>query len=228
MKHKIIITIAIMLIIVCTFSINVFASNDDYAENRDNINDYSDEAQTDVSPGESNLSDEVDVPSSIDGQSVEAEDNIFATIFEEVKVYFAEILCCLTFLSSILVAFAYKKGLVPIVEGGLGAINRILTKIKEKSDESDKILKDNYSNLESRVSEYEESIAGLYDKVNELTLAIAPFSEELKNNELIEQLIITQTKMLYDVFMASSMPAYQKDRVEAHYKEMMRGTKSEK
>ena len=228
MKRKIFITTAIMLVIVYIFSLNVFAS-EPYNTNEVTI----DSAYTAEMNEESVMSDTdgtlpQDNSNSESANTPEPSDNVFALMFEEVKTYFGEIMCLLTFISSIIVAFAYKKGLLPILEGSLNAINRALTKIKEKGDESDKELKDNYTKLSSRVSEYENTITNLSNKIDDLSLAIAPFSEELKNNELIEELIITQTKMLYDVFMASSMPAYQKDRVEAHYKEMMRGTKGEK
>ena len=217
-----------MLVIVYIFSLNVFAS-EPYNTNEVTI----DSAYTAEMNEESVMSDTdgtlpQDNSNSESANTPEPSDNVFALMFEEVKTYFGEIMCLLTFISSIIVAFAYKKGLLPILEGSLNAINRALTKIKEKGDESDKELKDNYTKLSSRVSEYENTITNLSNKIDDLSLAIAPFSEELKNNELIEELIITQTKMLYDVFMASSMPAYQKDRVEAHYKEMMRGTKGEK
>ena len=229
MKRKIFITIPIMLIIVCIFNLNVFANEPNYASTVTEEDAYAVESEmsenTDIPEAEDTLSQDT---LNRDNGTPEFSDNVFALMFEEVKAYFGEILCLLTFISSIVVAFAYKKGLLPLVEGGLSAINRALNKIKEKGDESDKELRDNYKNLASRVTEYENTLTDLSNKVGDLTLAVAPFSEELKNNELIEELIVTQTKLLYDVFMASSMPAYQKDRVEAHYKEMMRGTKGEK
>ena len=91
----------------------------------------------------------------------------------------------------------------------------------------DKTAKNNYDALITRVGEYEGAIAELQEKVGALTLSLAPFSEELKNNKLIEELIVSQTTMLHDVFMASSLPAYQKDRVEAHFKRMMEDLRGE-
>ena len=217
-----------MLIIVCIFSLNISASEVD-DENDVGVIDYTDDAVS--SENEDNLNaDTTNLPSdnSASGDNGDITDNVFEVMFNEVKSYFSEILCTLAFLSSIIVAFAYKKGLVPIVEGSLGAISKAVAKIKENSEESDKTAKNNYDVLTARVGEYESAIAALQDKVKELTLSLEPFSDELKNNKLIEELIVSQTTMLHDVFMASSLPAYQKERVEAHFNKMMEEFRGEK
>lgn len=216
-----------MLIIVCIFSLNVFASEGE-AENIAGVNPCIEDSIT----GDDASLPDTDFtplpPENFDtGEGVEPDDNIFELIFCEVKAYLSEILCGLTFISSIIIALAYKKGLVPIVEGSLGAISKAVTKIKEKNEESDKVARNNYDTLATRVSEYEKSIAALDERVGELALSLEPFSEELKNNKLIEQLIVSQTTMLHDVFMASSLPSYQKDRVEAHFKKMLEELRGE-
>ena len=216
-----------MLIIVCIFSLNISA-NEVEGENNAGIIDYT-ECVVPTEEEDATNADAAPLPpvNSSTDENESAKDNVFELMFNEVTSYFSEILCALTFLSSIVVALAYKKGLVPIVEGSLGAISKAITKIKEKGEESDKTAKNNYDALITRVGEYEGAIAELQEKVGALTLSLAPFSEELKNNKLIEELIVSQTTMLHDVFMASSLPAYQKDRVEAHFKRMMEDLRGE-
>ena len=216
-----------MLIIVCIFSLSISA-NEVETENNAGVIDYTENVVPTEEEDATNA-DAAPLPpeNSSTNKNEGAKDNVFELMFNEVTSYFSEILCALAFLSSIVVALAYKKGLVPIVEGSLGAISKAVTKIKEKGEESDKTAKNNYDALITRVGEYEGAIAALQEKVGALTLSLAPFSEELKNNKLIEELIVSQTTMLHDVFMASSLPAYQKDRVEAHFKRMMEDLRGE-
>ena len=232
MKAKILIITALMLIFVCIFSTSISA-NEGEATNPtpDASNDTGDCLPNTVvgMSGVDTVTDGANEPTLKD--DVYEDDivkNVFEMLFDEVTKYLSEILCFLTFISSIIIAFAYKKGLIPLVEGGLSTLNRVVTRLKEDSAESDRATKDNYDQLSSRVVEYEKEICTLKDKINDLTLALSPLGEELKNNELIEQLIVSQTNMLYDVFMASSLPAYQKERVETHFKKMMEDMENEK
>ena len=223
MKNKIILAIPIMLTIVCIFSLNVFANEPVRSDSAAYVSESGDtlaEDEITVTPmesGENSAPENDGAPSTVG----EVTENVFSLMLDEAKKYFSEILCFFTFITSVVVALAYKKGLVPILEGGLAAISRAVTKIKDKSDESDKEARQNYTSLEEKIKEYESALSVLNERVVSLTDSIAPLSDEVKNNELIEKLITSQTRMLYDVFMASSLPSYQKDKVEAHYKEMI-------
>lgn len=233
MKSKIFIAIPIMLIIVCIFSLNVFASENNTVGNTD-IGNSTEVAAEETAPLPEGGENAVTTPDNQDSEisdnteeNTNIADNVFELMWDEVKRYISEILCALTFISSIIVALAYKKGLVPVLEGSLGAISRAVTKIKERGEEIDKATKDNYDSLAIKVKDYENAIATLDEHVKALALSLEPLSEELKNNKLIEALITSQTNMLHEVFMASSLPVYQKERVEAHFKKTMEDLKVE-
>ena len=48
--------------------------------------------------------------------------NIFEDAFTALEGFSSEILCALSFIGSLLIAFAYRRGLLPTVKNGIGAI----------------------------------------------------------------------------------------------------------
>jgi hypothetical protein len=152
-------------------------------------------------------------------ESAEAvtETNFFSRAYEEVAGYASEILCGLTLAGSLTLAFAYKKGLLPLVERSLLAIGNAVSGIKEsakESAESGSKLKDN---VEKRLSAASETLEALADKISSLDKALCASLENESEARLeakeLRLVVDAQIDMLYDVFMSSALPQYQKDAV---------------
>lgn len=146
-----------------------------------------------------------------------AEDNFFTVAYEEISSYASEILCALTLAASLILAFAYKKGLLPLVQGALVSIGNAVTKIKDSTEVSEQKASRLEENLENGI---QGAMAAL-DKVIE---RIASFEQtinaKLINEEQIKEeykklgfVVGAQIDMLYDIFMTSALPQYQKDAV---------------
>ena len=167
---------------------------------------------------------------SIDTYDNESSDNFFTKAFAEVKTYTTEIICALTFIGSMILAYAYKKGLLPLVESALVSIGNSVSKIKEKTESNEENTALLGKNMADRLAHSEAIIEALTEKIEEMTAAL----EEVKDGELLKNrenqnltvIISAQIDMLYDIFMSSALPQYQKDAVGervAVMKEALRG-----
>ena len=146
-----------------------------------------------------------------------ATDNFFSRVYEEVTAYASEILCGLTLIGSLTLAFAYKKGLLPLVEKSLIAIGNAVTGIKESTKENAEASSAFGVNIEKQLSILEELLQSLAEKVNSLDRELL---ESLRNESAsrleakeLRLVVDAQIDMLYDVFMSSALPQYQKDAV---------------
>ena len=147
----------------------------------------------------------------------ETEENLFSKVYEEIAAYTSEILCGLTLAGSLTLAFAYKKGLLPLVEKSLLAIGNAVMGIKESTKENAEASSALGVNIGKQLSAAEELLRNLAQKVNSLDKALGE-SLENENKARLEakelRLVVdAQIDMLYDVFMSSALPQYQKDAV---------------
>ena len=153
----------------------------------------------------------------ISENEVQSEGNFFAKVYEEVSKYTGEILCALTFAGSITVAVAYKKGLLPLVEKTLSAIGGAVSKIKESTKESElasaalgKTVENKLSDTADALKLLSERITSINHTMNEIVKQDIGASTERRQLGIV---VKAQIDMLYDVFMASSLPQYQKESV---------------
>ena len=144
-------------------------------------------------------------------------DNFFSKVYEEVAAYASEILCGLTFIGSLTIAFAYKKGLLPLVEKSLLTIGNAVSGIKESAKENAEASSAFSVNIEKQLSILEELLQSLTEKVNsldkELMESLQNESESRLEAKELRLVVDAQIDMLYDVFMSSALPQYQKDAV---------------
>ena len=150
-------------------------------------------------------------------ENYEDDNNFFEKVYEEITAYTSEILCALTFAGSIAVTFAYKKGLLPLVEGSLVAIGNAVAKIKENTKESTELSSQLGESLNGRLTATQELLTHLADRIKALenTLSSSIESEGDARLEMgdLRLVVDTQIDMLYDIFMSSALPQYQKDAV---------------
>lgn len=149
--------------------------------------------------------------------AVESEGNFFTVAYEELSAYASEILCGLTLAASLILAFAYKKGLLPLVQSALVSIGNAVTKIGDsakKSEEQTALLEENIGrsikNAKDMIGALTEKISSLDNAVNERLV----MDEKARGEyEKLRFIIEGQIDMLYDIFMSSALPQYQKDAV---------------
>lgn len=144
-------------------------------------------------------------------------ENIFDRIYADVSEYATEILCAMTFAGSLILAFAYKKGLMPIVRGSLLSIGNAVSKVKDSVGESAEKGEKLGESIEKGLESTKNVLDGLVEKISELDAALearlTDESERAHEQEVLRLVLLSQIDMLRDIFMSAALPQYQKDAV---------------
>lgn len=162
------------------------------------------------------------VPTAPADEEDEADENPFAAFFGVVSGYATEILSALTLVGSLILAYAYKKGLIPLISGGIKALGGAVTKIKDSAERAEGASKELGESLCQRLSAAEACLG----KISEALESTAATLDKIKLDEgerLKTTLVLTaQIDMLYELFMSSALPQYKKDEVGERISEMRR------
>lgn len=160
--------------------------------------------------------------------------NVFSRVFEEIKNYATEIFCAMTFVGSLILAYAYKKGLLPLVEKALVSIGSAVTNIKEKTESGELAAKDLGIQLTKRLDSAQELMLTLTERIQSMDEVLSEVKKKEDNKETdsknLSLIVSAQIDMLYDIFMTSALPQYQKDAIGervAVMKEALRGDAKE-
>ena len=143
-----------------------------------------------------------------------AEDtNIFSDVFSAILNHSGEILSAITALLSGIVIFIYKRGILPSLSGGISVVKGEVAEIEKHS----KAQKESSLALSSTVS---DGLASANERLTSLQENLTLLSERLilaehtyKGTDELFSVLSSQLEMLYEIFMSSSLPAYEKERV---------------
>ena len=145
------------------------------------------------------------------------ESNIFAALYEDVIAYASEILCALTLAGSLSLAIAYKKGLLPLIERSLVTIGNAITKIRDNAKESADRSNEISGNIDEKLSAAKCTLDSLAERIELLDKMLSDSlrdeSEARCEKRQLYLILNAQVDMLYDLFMSSALPQYQKDAV---------------
>ena len=151
----------------------------------------------------------------------EAEEITEATVFDklytEVSEYAGEILCALAFIGSVVLAFAYKKGLMPIVKSSLVTIGNAMSKMKDSVNKNAERGEEMNREIASGLDGAVKVIQTLGERIDalekSLTERLADKDEAAREREALSIIMTSQIDMLYEIFMSASLPQYQKDAI---------------
>lgn len=197
-KNRIIAVILLIAVFLAAFSVVSLAADEDTADTIDTP--------------------EVSTDTEIDGETDEGEgsidtENVFETLFIKVKNHAGEICSALALIASLILAYCYKCGLMPIIQNALSAISSVLSGIEKGADESSRASAEAISALKDRLERAEELIEKLGENMDTLVEDLRVRTLEAKSSEDTRVILSAQVDMLYDIFMTSALPQYQKDTV---------------
>ena len=147
-------------------------------------------------------------------------DGFFGELYNEVAENADKILAALTFIGALIIAFAYKKGLIPLLNGALSNMNSMITKLKEETENSVIENESVGEIIKERLAASEEVIATLTSSIEALEEKLKSVSETKRDSEKAKIIMNAQIDMLYEIFMSSALPQYSKDRVGERVAEM--------
>jgi len=160
-------------------------------------------------------------PSEENAPSGDAElENIFAEVFAAIESFSSEILCALTFIGSLIVAFAYKRGLLPAIKSSIGAIGGAVTGIKDSTESCARHQEEIIASFTERLTHAEEILGRFSSAIDEIREKSEDGLAAKDDRAVMKALMSAQIDMLYDIFMTSSLPQYQKDAVGEKIKKM--------
>ena len=152
----------------------------------------------------------------------EGEDNIFLTVYDEIASHLPELLSALSLLGAGMIAFCYKRGLLPLLKNGIGAIGSAAMdcgkKAESYAEESRNLCEkanDSIHFITTYMKKIEEDLYSLDEKISAVCM-------QKKEKEVMRELMHGQIDMLLEIFLASSLPQFEKDRVCKKVEELKR------
>lgn len=143
----------------------------------------------------------------------DSEENVFAIFYREVSAHYSEIFSALAFIFTAILTFSYKKGLLPLIEGGINGLKGVVGSIKEKSEMSATELEGSAKALTASLKKAEDTLQSIGDKIGELEEKLKGVEDVRYAEEQIQKTSLATLKILEEIFMSSSLPVYQKEAV---------------
>lgn len=172
---------------------------------------------TGVAPEEDEASDSVPTPEggaeNEGDNSTEDTSNPFEALYKVALEHAGEIFSALACLFSAILMLCYRKGIMPLIEGGIGAISGSVSTISREAERQ--------SQLSDKTKEIiEEKLLGAEAILNQISASFEDFDKRLRTCEglksfenSVREILLSQIDLLYEVFMNSSLPQYEKDRI---------------
>ena len=171
-----------------------------------------------------------EVADEVTGESAPTETentNVFEELYAAASEFSGEIASALAFLASLIVALAYKRGLMPAVKSGIGAIGGAVSQLKDSTESYSKHQDELLTEFSERLCRAEEVLERFGQAIDEIAEKTEDGKSAAEDRASMKALMSAQIDMLYDIFMTSSLPQYQKDAVNKRIGEMKEVTKSE-
>ena len=154
-------------------------------------------------------------------------DNIFEEIYNTLLENSDKIFSVLAFIASAIIAFLYKKNLMPTVKNSIGSITSALSNFSEESSKKIANASELINGVNKRLLETESLLSNLTDNLQELEAALRDKSADTSRLEAINKVITAEVDMLYEIFMTSSLPQYKKEEVGERIASMKKELASE-
>ena len=145
--------------------------------------------------------------------SKESGENVFTQIYEYFTAYSGDIFGALAFVTSLILSLMFKSKLVPAISKGSDRLEKEIKRLGELTGNASCDLKAENGALSRLLCELKDTCEK-NDKTLREALAKIKSTEELDVEKEKTRLVISsQVDLLYDIFMASSMTQYQKEKI---------------
>lgn len=139
--------------------------------------------------------------------------NFYEIIYGAFRDNSEKITSALAAIASLVLAFCYKRGLMPSVKGATNKLCDLVSKVKDASEEQAETAKELLYSAEEKLLCARDSIEKLNERLMELEKELSESLADKDEREKMKLILMAQTEMLYDIFMTSALPQYQKDIV---------------
>lgn len=159
-----------------------------------------------------------DTPDAEKNQSVteapeEESKNTFEELYKLCMSHLAEILSLAAFVGSLASAILYKSGMLPLIKQGLSAISKTAHSIKESAELGELTRKSDYDGLKTKLDGLEKTLSGLSENLTDCAERLESKKALENRQKRMEALTEAELEMLYEIFMTSALPEYEKARI---------------
>ena len=161
-----------------------------------------------------------------DTASQQNTSNFFDEAYSFISENADKILSALAFTASLILAFAYRRGLLPLLKGGLGTLSSTVDSLKADTEAAEGAAREILNTAAERLDCVGALISELTEKLSKLEEDLTITKEEEKRASDLRLIMGTQIELLHDIFMSSSLPYYRKEEVGEKIAEMKRALSS--
>ena len=170
------------------------------------------------------ITDAKDAPATNDtaasGEAKSAEENVFTQIYGYITYYAGDIFGALAFIVSLILSFICKNKLMPTISKSAGDIENQLKKLGETTSKKLEEAKEESEEARKCVLELQSALERAAAATECALKSVENCDELARQREKVKLVISSQIDMLYDIFMSSSLPQYQKESVGNRITEM--------
>ena len=150
------------------------------------------------------------------------EANAFAQLYEFSVANADKIFSLLAFLGALILTVAYKKGLFPFVEKALLSLTAAVKSLREENALGEEKNIEFIKSLDEKLALSEKTLENALIKLSTLENELKNSAEACSKTEEFRSVLLAEVEMIYDIFISSSLPQYQKDKVGEAYAKMKR------
>jgi hypothetical protein len=221
---KILTVLFALLVIISLTATTAFA----YSEESESDGSVYDVSVTDESAGAVVVTEQAEDGAADDNKVDEGTvwaDEAYGIALKNADKIFALLAC----VSSLIVGFAYKKGLLPLVKNAISTLGSGVASLKEHSERAADAANGALTEAAERLSRAEECFGLISERLAALENELEAARESSVKDKELRLILNSQIDMLYEIFMSSALPSYQKDAVGERVAEMKHAlnTKSE-
>ena len=179
---------------------------------------------------DTNTKEEENGQENTNNSTADKEDNPFEVFYNFVAEHAGEIFSLLSFISAALVALLYNKGLLPALRNSLSTMANILSGVKDSTEKNETVSAEMRQELLEKLGIAEGGLQAVSDSLTTLTERLDKLTDSKNEQEKMRLIMNAQIDMLYEIFLCSSLPEYQKEAVRkkmAAMKEVLGSEKQE-
>lgn len=138
--------------------------------------------------------------------------NVFTEIFDAASAYSTDILALLNLILGLVITTAYRRGLTPKLKKDSEAIKGAIAELSKRADKGMEADEQRLSSLSDTVTKIEEESERMKHELLEIKECVGSLPKAESEQRLLS-VLSTQVDMLYNIFISSALPEYQKEAV---------------
>lgn len=152
----------------------------------------------------------------------EIGENVFALLYSMTADNADKIFALLSFVGTLVLAFIYRKGLLPAISSAVSKLCEAANLVAEQSDENRNKIEADTQALHNNICDVSSALTAISEVLAEIDERIKAIEQQGGETEAIKRVLTCEVDMLSDLFLTSSIPEYQKENVNKRISDMKR------